>query len=213
MNIHLIAAGKYKNRENWPSIWEQCYQSIEKLGYPIKIWDNQEIDNELISDDQEFYNEYLNKLDPIYKYDYVRYIILERYGGIYLDMDVEIKINFIPLLNPDKIYIAEGEFNCIVNNHIMISPNTTTFATHVFWHNIRQYLKYRLISQFNKCKTSEYYTIETVGPIGLSYVLTKEKYPYTPLSRYHFGSKITDLQFCIHHCTHKWTEEKEPPYK
>ena len=206
--IHLIIAGKYENKKNWPPLWRHCYQSIEKLGYKIKIWDDKEINNEIKSDDEEFYNKYLSKLDPIYKWDYVRYIILKRYGGIYMDMDVEVKLNFIPLLNPNKVYLAEGEDNCLVNNHIMISP-----PDYLFWNNIQQQLKYRLIREFDKAKTSEYWTVETVGPVGLSYVLAKEKYPYTPLSRYHFGSENTNLQLCIHHSSNVWTEDKYPPYK
>lgn len=205
MNIHLLAP---KDKIKWHPIWFKCFNTIQKLNHQIKIWDDQEINKELISDDKEFYNEYLNKLHPIYKYDYIRYIILEQYGGIYLDMDVEVKTNFLQLLNPNKVYLAEGEDNCLVSNHIMASP-----PDHRFWFNIRQQLKYRLIKQFNKAKTSEYYTIETVGPVGLSYILAKEKYQYTPLSRYHFGSKNTDLQFCIHHSLHVWTKGKEAPYK
>jgi mannosyltransferase OCH1-like enzyme len=206
--IHLIAAGKYQDKNNWPSIWEKCYKSIQQLNYQIKIWNNEEIDNELKSDDIDFYKNYLDLLDPIYKWDYIRYIILKKYGGIYMDLDVEVKVNFIEWLNPSKIYLAEGEHNCLVNNHIMISP-----PEYNLWNNIQHQLKYKLISIFNKAKTNPYYTLETVGPIGLSYILAKEKYPYTPLSRYHFGNRQTHLQFCIHHTSHTWTEGKSPPYK
>ena len=66
---------------------------------------------------------------------------------------------------------------------------------------------------FDKAKTDVYYTIETVGPIGLSYVLAKEKYKYTPLSRYHFGSENTDLQFCVHHSTNVWGVGKKSSFK
>lgn len=202
--IHLIAP---KDKSKWPKIWFQCFDSIKKLPYDIKFWDTLEINNELISDDKDFFNQYLDKLDPIYKYDYIRYLILERYGGIYMDMDVEIKINFLQWLNPSKIYIAEGENNTLVSNHIMISP-----PDHLFWYNIRQAIKYRIIERFEKCKQNCYWTLETCGPIGLSYILIKGKYKYTPLSRHHFGNENSNLQFCIHHTTHNWTKNKKSPY-
>ena len=205
MIIHLLAP---KDKSKWDPIWHKCYNIWESSPYEIKMWYDEDIDNLLREDDKEFYTTYLNKLDPIYKYDYVRYIILEKFGGAYFDIDVEILFDFISLLNPNKIYISEGENNCLVSNHIMVSP-----PDHEFWYNIRQKLKYKLIGSFLKALESEYWTIETLGPIGLSYILADNQYSYTPLSKWHFGSRKTNLQFCIHHTTNTWTKNKNPPFK
>jgi len=207
MNIHVITVGRYQDEKNWPEIWKLCYNSLIKTGYNISIWKDKDVEELLKEDDNEFYENYLSKLDIIYQIDYVRYIILGKYGGAYFDMDVELKVNFLQWLDPSKVYLAEGEGNCLVNNHIMISPND-----HIFWYNIRQNLKYRLIERFDKCKKNGYYTIETLGPIGLSYVLAKEKMFYTPLSRYHFGGEETNLRFCIHHYTNEWSKVLPKPF-
>jgi mannosyltransferase OCH1-like enzyme len=208
MTIHLIAAGKLQNPKNWPKTWHRCYDIWKSSPYKIKLWGDKDIDNLLLEDDEDFFKDYLSKLDPIYKWDYVRYVILGKLGGAYFDLDVEIKINFIPLLNPETIYISEGEDNCLVSNHIIISP-----PNYQYWYNIRQEAKYRLIKRFKKAKENGYWTIETVGPIGLSYILADKRYRYTPLSKWHFGSVDTDLQFCIHHTTHKWSDEIVAPFK
>ena len=205
MVIHLIAP---KNKDKWSSIWHTCYEKWKSSPYKIKMWHDEDVDKLIKEDDEEFFKDYLSKLDPIYKWDYVRYIILEKFGGAYFDMDVEIIKDFIPLLHPKKVYIAEGEGNCLVSNHIMISP-----PDHYYWYNIKQKIKYRLINQFEKSKQSCYWTIETVGPVGLSYILADNRYKYTPLSKWHFGSKNTNLQLCIHHTTHQWTDGKTSPFE
>ena len=202
MVIHQIAP---RDKSKWNDVWKKCHDSIKDLPYEIKIWDDKEVDNELISDDGEFYNEYLSKLHPIYKWDYVRYVILERYGGAYLDMDVEIKIDFFPLLNPNKVYLAEGGLNCMVSNHMMISPQD-----YWFWSATKEQIKYKLKSNFAKAKEHSYFTVDLVGPIALSHIVLKEKLKYTPLSRYHFSEGDTDLQFSIHYSTNNWVTEHHP---
>jgi mannosyltransferase OCH1-like enzyme len=205
MTIHLLAP---KDRSKWNPIWHKCYNIWESGPYEVKLWGDEDVDILLKEDDEEFYNKYLNQLDPIYKFDLVRYIILEKYGGAYFDMDVEINFDFIPLLDLNEIYFAEGEDNCIVSNHIIISP-----IDYLYWYNIRQELKLKLINKFDKAKKNPFWTLETVGPIGLSYVLATNKYKYTPLSKWHFGSMKSKLQFCIHHTTHNWTKNNLAHYE
>ena len=129
MLIHLIAP---KDQTKWLEVWHHCYNIWKSTPYKIKMWHDEDVDQLLKEDDEEFFD-ILNTLSPIYKFDYVRYLILEKFGGAYFDMDVELIINFIPLLNPNKIYLSEGENNCLISNHIMISP-----PDFLFWFNIKK---------------------------------------------------------------------------
>ena len=95
MIIHLLAP---EDKNKWRPIWNKCYPSLQNLPYQIKIWNDKEIDNLIKQDNKDFYNT-LNTLPLIYKVDYVRYIIMRDYGGVYIDMDVEVINNFIPLIN------------------------------------------------------------------------------------------------------------------
>lgn len=206
--IHLIAAGKYENRENWPIIWEKCYQSIEKLGYKIKIWNDKEINHEIKSEDEEFYNKYLVKLDPVYRWDYVRYIILERYPGAYFDMDIEIVRDFLPMLNNKKIYIAEGSRGEYVSNCIMISP----WGAEEAWRVIREWMKRKIIDNFSRCLSNKKYTMWTVGPLGLSQYLSKYKdqwgvFNLEILGWHQFSSLTNELAYTRHHHTGEWFDE------
>jgi mannosyltransferase OCH1-like enzyme len=205
MLIHLIAP---KDQTKWLEVWHHCYNIWKSTPYKIKMWHDEDVDQLLKEDDEEFFD-ILNTLSPIYKFDYVRYLILEKFGGAYFDMDVELIINFIPLLNPNKIYLSEGENNCLISNHIMISP-----PDFLFWFNIKNYTRQKLIKNLSKCKDSEFWTIETVGPLALSNFLTKNAlgYEYTLLSIHHFSDINSSLSFSKHYSTNSWTKNKKPPY-
>ena len=112
MNIHLIAP---QDKSKWPDIWHECFESLIKSKHNINIWNDKGIEQLLREDDNEFYNEYLNKLHIIYQIDYVRYIILEKYGGAYFDMDIKIiDDSFSDLLDNNTIYILEDRRNVML---------------------------------------------------------------------------------------------------
>ena len=196
MIIHLIAP---KDLSQWPKIWHHCYSIFQTLPYQIKLWNDEDIDNLLIEDDQDFFG-IINQLPLIYKLDYVRYIILEKFGGAYFDLDVEIINDFIPSLNPNKIYLAEGHWNCAISNHIMISP-----PLEVVWNSVKNKTKQNIIKNQSKCKSNPNFTLNTVGPIALSeWFLRWYKVDFHYLSYYHFSWVDSDVCYSKHHCTSNW---------
>ena len=146
MTIHLIAAGDLENPNNWPKIWSKCYNIWKSSPYKIKLWGDKDINNLLIEDDEGFFKDYLSNLKPIFKWDYVRPLILKKFGGAYFDMDIEIFFDFLPQLNPNVVYIMGGHKEIdkknIVENSIMISyPN---LYNNQFFHDLQQYFKYNI---------------------------------------------------------------------
>ena len=73
------------------------------------------------------YNQYENKINRI---DIVRYFILDKYGGIYADMDYICIKNFYNELPTNKVSISESPYkeNEIIQNALMCSPKK-----HSFW--------------------------------------------------------------------------------
>jgi len=74
LTIHLLAP---EDKNKWPDVWHHCFSIFQKLPYKIKMWGDNDIDEILSKDDKEFLD-ILNTLPPIYKLDYVRYLILEK---------------------------------------------------------------------------------------------------------------------------------------
>ena len=116
MIINLIAP---EDRSKWKPIWKKCYKKWLSSPYEIRLWGDKEIDSLLKEDNNEFYHK-LSECPNIYKYDYIRYLILDKVGGAYFDMDVEIIRDFIPLLNENRLYLYGGYSNTGVEPCIMV---------------------------------------------------------------------------------------------
>jgi mannosyltransferase OCH1-like enzyme len=206
--IHLIAP---KNKDKWHPIWKHCYKFWENSNYNIKLWNDEDIDQLLKEDDKEFY-EILNTLPNIFKFDYIRYIILEKFGGAYFDMDVEVIRDFLPLLNLKKIYIVESSHQKdeYVQNSIMISLEKTWISSY-FWNAVKKHSKFKVKTNIENCKN--YFSKlpggtnvrETVGPIMLSEVYKAySNSNFQLLSHLHFNNTPHDIKICNHHQTGNW---------
>tara|TARA_R110000803_G_C11899641_1_gene311919 strand:+ start:231 stop:860 length:630 start_codon:yes stop_codon:yes gene_type:complete len=207
MTIHLITAGKYQNQKDWPEIWNKCFESISKTKNNICIWDDKGVEKLLKEDDSKFYTKYLSNLDPIYMWDYVRYIILEKHGGAYLDTDIELVIDFFPLLDSNSIYFAEGTSGNYVENCIMISSNDKN-SSPIFFERIKDFCKDKIMLNYEKCLKDKRRVLYTTGARALSeFVITQLQFfpiNFNRLSYEHFGSLENTLSFIKHHHSNTW---------
>jgi mannosyltransferase OCH1-like enzyme len=205
MTIHFLAP---ENKSKWHSVWEKCFNTWTKTNYDLSIWTDEGIDELIQKDDNEFYYDYLNQIDPIYKFDYVRLIILEQYGGIYSDMDIELIEDFIPMLNKNKIYMMEGDIGELYSNCLMISPNDN--FTQEVWRTLKLFCKQRIIDNFELCK-DKYNVMRIVGPFAISEWFAKYFNEFNLpkvgiLSKYHFSQIDSDISFTRHYATSTWNK-------
>ena len=197
MTIHLIAP---KDQTKWPTIWGKCYDIWKSSPYEIKMWHDEDIDQLLKEHDDEFFNT-LNTLDKIYKFDFARLLILNKFGGAYFDMDVEISSDFISSLNPNQIYISGGSpFQDVITNWIVISPPNSRI-----WEDFLTRGKQIIFLNYDICKENKDNVIKTFGPTALSrYFLTQNFKKIQILSYYHFGDPNSNLPFAKHHFSNNW---------
>ena len=201
MIIHLIAP---KDKTQWPNIWHHCYNIWKSSPHEIRMWHDEDIDQLLKEDDEEFYT-ILNTLPPIFKFDYVRFILLEKFGGAYFDMDVEIINDFFPMLSPNKIYMMEGTNGSLVENSIMISCESRSDRT--MWSRLKEYSKFKILSNLEDCNI-EYKVIAYAGPNLISNYFVKHlpnfEVKYEILSYPQFASLTNEVSFSKHHQTTFW---------
>ena len=87
--------------------YQECCETVEKhfSDWEIKVWINDD-NREFI---QEHFNWFLDTYDgfdkDIYRIDAVRYFILYKFGGMYMDMDITVHRKFDHLLCEDKCYL------------------------------------------------------------------------------------------------------------
>lgn len=107
--IHHIAP---KNREIWHPVWLDCYNSC-KVNFPEEeykhiLWnDEEDIDLLIKTEYPHYWKEYKKFPLHIRKIDFARLAILEKYGGIYLDMDVYCYKNFYEDLEEKDCCLVE----------------------------------------------------------------------------------------------------------
>tara|TARA_R110002153_G_scaffold86020_2_gene214012 strand:+ start:431 stop:1042 length:612 start_codon:yes stop_codon:yes gene_type:complete len=202
MNIHLIAP---QDKSKWPDIWHECFESLIKSKHNINIWNDKGIEQLLREDDNEFYNEYLNKLHIIYQIDYVRYIILEKYGGAYFDMDIKIiDDSFSDLLDNNTIYIMEGTKGTYLENSIMISPQGKYWSG--LWNRVKLNAKNQIKLHFNILEDRRNVML-VAGAFMLSTFFIKwvPFNEYDILGYYNFGKVDTTISFTKHYQSNSWT--------
>jgi len=209
MLIHLSAP---QDKSKWPDIWHQCYEYWIHSPYKIKLWNDKEIDLFLKKDDLEFFN-LINKLPKICKLDYFRALVLEKYGGAYFDLDIEILLDFLPLVDPKKIYIMGHSPFPLKKMKVQNSLIISSIENSLFFHHLKNYFKYTTKKYFNLTKEPYSHIIPglNIGEIAGSIALSKfvkiyeKKFSFIEILDYkYFNYSHNSIRFCIHHGTHNW---------
>lgn len=202
--------GKWKNYHN---TWKEKFPEPE---FKHILWTDEDNRN-LIKNNYSWFLDIYDKYPKnIQRADAVRYFILYHYGGIYADLDCEVRTNFYSYLAQDKINLAESPYKeKNTMNNLMASNRGNEI-----WKKIFQNLK---------DKKNLEGTIESTGP-GVLNILNKDDYRlldynnYNPLKKRSFirhhiennfflkldnnKSKNWDNAYVVHHGTESWAEEE-----
>ena len=203
MTIHLLAP---KDKSKWNPIWHKCYSIWQQCPHEIKMWHDEDIDYLLKEDDIEFFK-ILNSLPSIYKFDYIRYILLEKFGGAYFDMDVEIiDPSFFNKLNENIIYLMEGTAGTYVENSIMITPSNLIYSE--YWERIKSISQCNIRNNINKCQ-NKLNVVHMVGPGVISKFFSYLKLELGAkkievLGYEQFASKTNTISYARHYQTCTW---------
>jgi len=202
MTLHFLAP---EDKTKWPEKWQFCLDTWQKNYSSIEVWNDNDIDNFIKQNDPEFFK-VLNGLHKIFKLDYVRGLILEKIGGAYIDIDIELISPFIHQLDKNKIYIIGASAGDeVVQNSLMISQPSDfwkdflTYCRENIYNNLRDAKAYpNLIENFRGTIVRK-----TVGPIALSNFMSqsKDKVQILPADLFNNSEGIC---FTKHHQTGIW---------
>ena len=187
--------------------WMKSWQKYNP-DWSYKLWDENSIKKLNIED----FNVYSKTLSPGYRSDIIRYIILNKYGGLYVDTDFEC-LRKIPLNLLYYKFVACTMFNnkpMIGNSILMSAPNSII---------LEKVLKYIKSIEY---KNDINYIIKNSGPETITkeyFALAKELeetslilpsnyfYPFPnfminkKINRY---DEIEDISIGIHHWEMSW---------
>lgn len=211
-------------RHPLPPLARKCIESWKKYlpGYEIKEWNEDNFDVNMIPFTKEAY--------AAKKYafvsDFARYFILNKYGGIYFDTDVEIikPLDDILALGPFMGFERNPSFweEALVNPGLGLAmqPNSK------FVHDILDYYSnmYFILpdGSYNTNKTVVHYTREVLWEHGLKDVSGIQKLPdvtlypsdyFAPIDFVTGHLKITKNTRTIHRYMASWKKQKNKSTK
>tara|TARA_R110000851_G_scaffold12803_5_gene44139 strand:+ start:1101 stop:1886 length:786 start_codon:yes stop_codon:yes gene_type:complete len=114
MTIPKIIHQTWKNDtipEEWidyHSTWKKHFPEGE---YEHKLWTDKDNENFIKENYKWFYKTFVSYPKGIQRADAIRYFILYHYGGIYADLDCEVRRNFYDDLVPGKINLAGNPYS------------------------------------------------------------------------------------------------------
>lgn len=118
---------------NIPKKWKDYHQTWKRHfpenEYKHILWTDENNRNFIKNNYNWFLETYDNYPRNIQRADAIRYFILYHYGGIYADLDCEVRENFYDDLDQNNINIAESPFhdNCLMNNLMASNKDNQTW--------------------------------------------------------------------------------------
>ena len=216
-----------------PELVRRCMQTWrEKLpDYEFVLWDAKKIEEEVKSN---FVEEAIMVKKWAFAADFVRCFAVYKYGGIYLDTDVEVFKSFDDLLD-NRMFIGQEACTYHVNGHVR---KATRLTSHCFGAEpmhpyvklcLYYYKKRRFVRSMNWRLPDFMRYDQTLLPIIQSQLLSC--YGYKDQACYfneeqnlshgirvypswYFDAPVMSLStknmYCIHHCAGSWFNDEDP---
>lgn len=170
----------WKNK-NIPQKWITSPESIKKFlpHYSHTLMTDEDNRNFVKEEFPDFLPFYDNFKYPIQRADAIRYCYLYKYGGVYMDLDIELlqSIDFLFEDDHDLYFVWNITFPTeTVSNCFMAS-----IPEHPFWLDVIEEMKKPTESTFPYNRVAE--ILNTTGPYVVDRVLKSNFYPYKVISK------------------------------
>lgn len=195
-----------------PKFAEKCITSWKKFcpDYEIKRWDESNID----LDKYQFCKDAYNAKKFAFASDVIRTDILYTYGGIYLDVDVELIKPIDELVNKHECFMGFETSNLLAPGLIMASYQNNTDLLNIL--NIYKNMKFDInnLMDMTVCQVfTDYYKTKglisnnTSQSIGNTYFYSSEY--FSPIDIITSKKKITKNTHSIHWYNASWYNSKQ----
>lgn len=130
--IHQTAPS---DKSKWHASWGKCQESVWRnfQGFQYRMWTDEDLENLVREKYPWFLSHYLSYPEHIMRVDAARCMVLDTFGGIYIDMDMEVIRHFYHLLPQDNVSLVESCYQETetTQNSLMASP-----PKHLFWNEV-----------------------------------------------------------------------------
>ncbi len=175
--IHQIFINfKGKELKQIPEYSESHKKTIkycEKNNIELKLWDEKEL-LELLSQYPEFSHLWEDFRYPIQKVDFMRYVILYHYGGIYIDLDIYPLRDMNHLFEMDYFFTRWNDSQDVYNAILGTEPKTDMYYG-ILHHSYESFYEKAEMDIYNSWKARFVY--QTTGHQMLNRVFKRLKIP------------------------------------
>lgn len=159
--------------ESIPDLYVSNVNTCKRLNpsYIYKLWTDVQIDYFVKTEFPNIYPTWIQYKHTIQRVDAFRYMVLYTYGGIYLDLDIECKLNFDDLLHHELV-IPEGlgkYFPTYYTNEFMMASQHNTFMYYCV-ENLKNSLKNHIPTGIQHIDV-----FQTTGPFFLTSMFHRHK--------------------------------------
>ena len=204
--IHQIWLGE----KSIPRICKKWMNSWKNLNpqWEYKLWDEKNIKELNVED----LNVYSKKFNPGYRSDILRYVILKKFGGMYVDTDFEC-VKSLPTNILQYKFIAGTMFAnnpCIGNSILMSAPNfllLDNILSYIKQKDYKNDINYIIKNSGPDTVTREFFNLNKLNQNECLILPSNYFYPYPnfmlnkQIDRY---SEIEDVSIGIHHWQMTW---------
>jgi mannosyltransferase OCH1-like enzyme len=175
--IPKIIHQTWKNKQI-PDEWNHAVESCKKINshYKYILWTDETMKNFVKKEYPEFYNIYKKYKYDIQRCDAFRYLVLYKYGGIYLDMDIVCLKKLDSFLKYDIVLAKSSNISSSYTNaFFMVKPNHPfiKYCIDMLPEYINSY------SYFGK----HLHVMNSTGPVFLTNMINK--YDLTKITKYY----------------------------
>jgi mannosyltransferase OCH1-like enzyme len=119
--IPKIIHTTWKNK-NIPVEWNESHESCKKIneGYTHRLWTDDDMDKFVKDEYPSMYDLYKSYKYHIQRCDAFRYMVLYKYGGIYIDLDIGCKKSLDDLLNNPLVLVKSQNVRSSFTNSFMM---------------------------------------------------------------------------------------------
>ena len=146
-----------------PDQWKEATKSCKQYNkdYKYILWTHAKMDQFVKKNFPEFYNTYKSYTYHIQRCDAFRFLVLNKYGGIYMDLDIECKKSLNKLLNYDVVLANSANVKTIFTNGFFMSVPKHPFLKYCIDHLKENKDNYSLLGK-------HFHVMYSTGPLFLT---------------------------------------------
>lgn len=129
--IHQVKLGNLEMKPSWIEARKSCLDLHPE--WQFKLWQDEEAGKFVNTQFPHLFETYINYPLEIQRSNVLRYLILHKFGGIYLDLDLRCKVSLDGLRN--ETFLTPPANPSGINNAFIAS-----IPDHPFWSHVEEYL-------------------------------------------------------------------------